>query len=71
MIFLILFFKELMDAEAAYKEMIVPREEEVASYYDLRKQLNIFAEDFRSFITRPVYVVPFLQPGRLVYVRIR
>lgn len=61
-------FAELLDTETAYKNMTVPREEEVSSFYDLRKQLNIFTEDFRSFITRPTYVVPFLQPGRLVYV---
>lgn len=57
-----------MNAEKEYDDLKVPREEEIASYYDLRKQLTTFASEFRSFITKPKYIVPFLQPGRLLHV---
>lgn len=60
----------MIEAEKHYDELKVPREEEIASYYDLRKQLTSFASEFRAFITKPKYIVPYLQPGRLLQVSI-
>lgn len=48
---------------------MVPDEEQVASYYDFRQQLDQMAADFREVITHPNYSLPFLQPGRLVKVK--
>ncbi len=47
----------------------IPDEELVASYYEYRQQLDQMAADFREVITHPNYVLPFLQPGRLVKVK--
>ncbi|XP_020281762.1 superkiller viralicidic activity 2-like 2 [Pseudomyrmex gracilis] len=58
--------KELCDA---YNVVTVERYDEISSYHDIREQLNRLTEQFRSFLTRPEYLVPFLQPGRLVKVK--
>ncbi|CAL8148366.1 unnamed protein product [Orchesella dallaii] len=61
--------RKLQEAEDEYETLEVPREEEISSYHDLRKQLETFATEFRGFITRPKYIVPFLQPGRLLHIK--
>ncbi|KAI9024145.1 antiviral helicase [Hyaloraphidium curvatum] len=50
--------------------MVVPREDEISSYYELRRQLEICRQDYRDVTNHPSYSVPFLQPGRLVKVRV-
>jgi len=64
------FLTELLKAEGEYKGMEVPREKEIASYYRLRQQLSKLGKEFKDFITKPKYIVPFLQPGRMVHVRL-
>ncbi|KAJ9478463.1 ATP-dependent RNA helicase DOB1 [Pseudozyma hubeiensis] len=46
----------------------VEREEEVAEYYDVKHQLETLRTDVQTVVTHPSYVLPFLQPGRLVKV---
>ncbi|SPO22952.1 probable MTR4 - involved in nucleocytoplasmic transport of mRNA [Ustilago trichophora] len=46
----------------------VEREEEVAEYYDVKHQLETLRKDVQTVLTHPSYVLPFLQPGRLVKV---
>lgn len=50
--------------------MEVPNEDQVASYYKLRQQLDNLGKDLLTFIQKPQYLLPFLQPGRLVKVRL-
>ena len=57
--------KELEDERDAFK---IDDEETVASLYELRKQLDEYADDVRDVIHHPDYCLPFLQPGRLVKV---
>lgn len=47
----------------------IPMETSIASYYHIRDQLDSLGKEFRSFITNPTYLVPFLQPGRMVKVQ--
>lgn len=47
----------------------IPMESSIATYYHIRDQLDTLAKQFRSFITAPTYLVPFLQPGRMVKVQ--
>ena len=49
--------------------MKVPLEEDVRGYSRLRDQLESLGGEFRSWLTRPQYILPFLQPGRLVRVK--
>ena len=52
------------------KNMIeIPDEEQVVSYYKLRQQLDKLSKDLLQFIHQPKYLVPFLQPGRLVHIK--
>lgn len=43
-------------------------EHNIASYHHIRDQLEINGKKFREWLTKPQYLVPFLQPGRLVKV---
>lgn len=47
----------------------IPMESSIATYYHIRDQLDTLAKQFRAFITAPTYLVPFLQPGRMVKVQ--
>lgn len=51
------------------RDMIeIPDEEAVSSYYKLRQQLDKLSQELLQFIHQPKYLVPFLQPGRLVHI---
>lgn len=42
----------------------------VKEYYDLKKQLSTYYEDVRRVVTHPGHILPFLQPGRVVRIKI-
>ena len=48
--------------------MNVSNELSISTYYKIRQELNNLGEAFRSFLTQPKYLLPFLQPGRLIKV---
>ncbi|KAG8689546.1 ATP-dependent RNA helicase mtr4, partial [Ceratobasidium sp. 395] len=60
---------QLSELEEKKAGFVVPEEESIAEYYDIRKQLDELGNDFRAVITHPTYALPFLQPGRLVTVK--
>ncbi|KZT65233.1 antiviral helicase [Daedalea quercina L-15889] len=60
---------ELRREEERKQSIVVPDEENVAEYYEYRQQLDQMGQDFRDVITHPNYSLPFLQPGRLVWVK--
>ncbi|KAH8378229.1 hypothetical protein KR093_010312 [Drosophila rubida] len=43
-------------------------EHNIASYHHIRDQLDINGKKFREWLTKPQFLAPFLQPGRLVKV---
>jgi len=57
------------DLEVEVSKISIPDEAEVESYFRLREQLSHMAEEFRSWLIKPQYLTPFLQPGRLVRVK--
>ena len=61
--------RELQRMEAQKSSMIIEDESNIRAYYELRKQLNTYAEDMRMVIIHPSYCLPFMQPGRLVEVK--
>ena len=61
-------YQNVKELEERLAGMTVENEEEVASYSRLWDQLTGLGQQFHSFLTRPQYIVPFLQPGRLVKV---
>ncbi|KCV69270.1 hypothetical protein H696_03697 [Fonticula alba] len=50
-------------------EIVVPREDEIAAYYSIEQQIATLNDSVRKVITHPTFLVPFLQPGRLVRIR--
>ncbi|CAD0194950.1 unnamed protein product [Chrysodeixis includens] len=52
-----------------YDRLSIEDEHSIASYCSIRSQLDLLGTQFRSFITKPEYLKPFLQPGRLVKVK--
>eukprot|EP00158_Paraphelidium_tribonemae_P008081 Partr_v1_DN28462_c1_g1_i5_m41525 putative Superkiller viralicidic activity 2-like len=61
---------ELLRLEELRDSLKVDYEEDLANYYDIRKQLETYREDFRAVVHHPSFIVPFLQAGRLVNVMI-
>ena len=58
----------MASSEKALEKMRIPRESEVESYYKIKQTINNLKMERHAFMTRPIYMLPFLQPGRLVYV---
>ena len=48
--------------------MQIENEEEVARYYKLKANLDLIQEQMAGMMNEPKYLLPFLQPGRLVTV---
>lgn len=58
--------------EVTQKEVdkcVIPMESSIATYYHIRDQLNKLEKEYRSFITTPLYLCPFLQTGRLIKIK--
>ncbi|KAG9015610.1 ATP-dependent RNA helicase mtr4 [Tulasnella sp. 427] len=63
-------FKLEMDhAQSVYDKMVVPEEESISEYYEIRRQLEELGNDVRDVKTHPTYVLQYLQAGRLVRVK--
>ena len=60
---------EVTTLQKKYDELSIPHEEEIASYYKLRQQLEKLGRKMQTFIVSLKYCVPFLQPRRMVKVR--
>jgi hypothetical protein len=59
---------ELKICEQQYESIKIENEEEVARYYKLKKKLELVQEQMSVMMNEPKYLLPFLQPGRLVTV---
>ncbi len=60
---------ELQTCEQQFDSIKIENEEEVARYYKLKKKLELVQDQMAVMINEPKYILPFLQPGRLVTVR--
>lgn len=63
-------FAEVKKLEVAYNEINIEKYNQISTYHDIREQLDRLSNDFRSYLTKPEYLLPFLQPGRLIKVRL-
>lgn len=61
--------RELQELEEKHASMSIPDEGTIREYYDLRKQLDKYANDVQSTISHPNHSLPFIQPGRLVHIK--
>ncbi|KAF8000482.1 hypothetical protein HF325_005411 [Metschnikowia pulcherrima] len=62
--------KELQDLTIKYNNTTVEDEFLVKEYYDVKKQLQGYQDDVRRVITHPGHILPFLQPGRVIQIKI-
>nr|CAH8868808.1 unnamed protein product [Trichobilharzia regenti] len=62
--------QELTELRTMYESMAVEDEESVESYHQIKSCLNDLVSQQWQYIRRPQYIVPFLQPGRLVQVTV-
>ena len=60
--------KQAEDMLAEANAMMIPHEEIVDEYYQVRQEARRLKQAFRQIINQPVYSLPFIQPGRLVKV---
>ena len=59
---------ELKNLEASHNAIEIANEDQVASYFKIRQQLDNLSKQLLSYIQKPQHLLPFLQPGRLVKV---
>lgn len=52
-----------------YNAINVKNELEIGSYHHIRTELDSLGVQFRNYLTKSEYLIPFLQPGRLVKVQ--
>lgn len=62
-------YRRVQAKQDAVNAIKIPNETNIATYYNIRDQLDNLGKQFRSFITQPTYLVPFLQPGRMIKVQ--
>ncbi len=62
--------KKLADFNTKLAETVIEDEGTIQEYYDLKAQLTKYGEDFRHVITHPTHVLRFIQPGRVIKVKI-
>jgi hypothetical protein len=65
---LYIYHLELQTYEQQYEAIKIENEEEIARYYKLKKKLELVQDQMSAMINEPKYILPFLQPGRLVTV---
>ncbi|ETN68086.1 helicase [Anopheles darlingi] len=59
-------YKRVQEKQQKLKSIHIKEEQSITSYHHIREQLDTLGKQFREYITRPVYLVPFLQPGRMI-----
>ncbi|CDW58424.1 superkiller viralicidic activity 2 2 like [Trichuris trichiura] len=52
-----------------YDDMKVPNEDELTSYCVVKSKIDELKMDMLRVLTKPMYIVPFLSPGRLLHVK--
>ena len=59
---------EVKEFQSEYDSIYFEKYNLISSYHDIREQLDRLSIDFRSYLTKPEYLLPFLQPGRMIKV---
>ena len=62
-------FADVRTLEKKVGQFSIENEDEVASYYKLGELISGLSKELTSWLVKPQYLVPFLQPGRLVSVK--
>lgn len=62
-------YKKVQDKQKAFENFAIKDEASISSYHHIREQLDSLGRKYHEFYTNPQYLVPFLQPGRMVKVK--
>ena len=62
-------YKKVQDKQKAIENFAIKDEASITSYHHIREQLDALGKKYHEFYTNPQYLVPFLQPGRMVKVK--
>ena len=62
-------YGKVKELENKANDFDIKDEAEVTSYFKLQEQLSNLGSQFQSWLVKPQYLVPFLQPGRLVSIK--
>ena len=62
-------YEKVKELEGQVESFKIDNEDEVMSYFRLQQQLKNLQSEFESWLVKPQYLVPFLQPGRLIHVK--
>lgn len=62
--------KQLKELKIERDSMVIEEEESLKDYYNLLRQHQSLKNDVRDIVFSPKYCLPFLQPGRLVKIRL-
>ncbi|XP_055592705.1 exosome RNA helicase MTR4 [Uranotaenia lowii] len=62
-------YKKVQDKQKELQGVYIKDEQSIVSYHHVRDQLDSLGKQFREYITRPTYLIPFLQPGRMIKIQ--
>uniref|UniRef100_A0AAG5DBN2 RNA helicase n=1 Tax=Anopheles atroparvus TaxID=41427 RepID=A0AAG5DBN2_ANOAO len=62
-------YKRVQKKQRQLQAIHIRDEQSIVSYHHIREQLDTLGKQFREYITRPTYLVPFLQPGRMIKIQ--
>ncbi|XP_066592438.1 exosome RNA helicase MTR4 [Prorops nasuta] len=60
---------QVKELQSTYDTVSIDKYNQISTYHDIREQLDSLSSEFRTFLTKPEYLLPFLQPGRLVKIK--
>lgn len=62
--------KEYFEVKEKISTITIDNEDDIKDYYETREQIEEFGKEIQTVITHPTHIVPYLQPGRLIHVKI-
>ncbi|EAT39110.1 AAEL009067-PA [Aedes aegypti] len=62
-------YKKVQLKQKELESVHIKDEQSIVSYHHIRDQLDTLGKQFRDYITRPTYLIPFLQPGRMIKIQ--
>jgi ATP-dependent RNA helicase DOB1 len=62
--------RELQELHTQRDNLEIADEATIKEYYELRQQLTSYTKDMRDVINHPAYCLQFMNPGRLVHIKL-
>lgn len=63
------FYEKINELQQTIETLYIENESAIASYYYINENLKDMSKQFQNWITKPEFLIPFLQPGRLVKIK--